>query len=144
MVNEQCVDDMVQFQAVLITNMIPNVDRQKQYQKIKLDELTAQEQEEQRKRNVDRQKTYRERKLKQLEERRNLNGHAQCGKIKEQGVEMDNIISVPSEEMYTTHRKFRERIDRLAEVQMCHVCLESYAGIQVRNTSTGPMCMRCL
>ena len=64
MVNEQCVDDMVQFQAVPITNMIPNADRQKQYRKIKLDELTAHEQEEQRKQNVDRQKTYRERKLK--------------------------------------------------------------------------------
>ena len=57
---------------------------------------------------------------------------------------MDDNISVPYEEIYTTHRKFRERIDRLPEVQMCHVCLESYAGIQVRNTSTGPMCMRCL
>jgi len=144
MVNEQFVDDMVQFQAVPITNMIPNADRQKQYRKRKLDELTAQEQEEQRKRNVDRQKTYRERKLKQLEERRNLNGHAQCGTIKDKSVEIDDNISVPSEEMYTTHRKFRERIDRLAKVQMCHVCLESYAGIQVRNTSTGPMCMRCL
>ena len=106
-----------------------------------MDELIAQEEEEQRKRNVDRQKTYRERKLKQLEEHRNLNGDAQCGTIREQGVEMDDNILVPSEEMYTTHRKFRERIDRLAEVQMCHVCLESYAGIQVCNTSTGPMCM---
>ena len=82
--------------------------------------------------------------MKQLEERENLNGHAQHGTIKEQGVEMDDNISVPSEEMYTTHRKFRERIDRLAEVQMCHVYLESYARIQVHNTSIGPMCMRCL
>ena len=59
------------------------VDRQKEYRKRKLDELTAHEQEEQRKRNVDRQKTFRERKLKQLEERRNLNGDAQCGTIRE-------------------------------------------------------------
>ena len=27
---------------------------------------------------------------------------------------------------------------------MCHVCLESYAGIQVRNKSTCPMCVQCL
>ena len=27
---------------------------------------------------------------------------------------------------------------------MCHVCHESYARIQVRNTNIGPMCMRCL
>ena len=70
-VREQCVDDMVQFQAVPIYNMIPNADRQKQYRKRKLDELTTHKQEEQRKRNADRQKTYRERKLKQLEEARN-------------------------------------------------------------------------
>ena len=46
--------------------------------------------------------------------------------------------------MYTRHRKFPEQIDQLAEVQMCHVCLESYAGLQVRNTSIGPMCVQCL
>ena len=40
-VKEQRVDDMVQFQAVPITNMIPNVDRQKEYRKRKLDELIA-------------------------------------------------------------------------------------------------------
>ena len=71
MVKKQCVADMVQFQSVPITNMIPNADRQKVYQKIKLDELTAEEWEEQRKRNADRQREYRERKLKQLEEARN-------------------------------------------------------------------------
>ena len=59
-------------------------------------------------------------------------------------IEIDDNILVPSEEMYTRHCKFCELIDRLAKVQMCHVCLESYAVIQVRNTSTGPMCMRCL
>ena len=36
-------------------------------------------------------------------------------------IEIDNNISVPSEQMYTTHRKFHERIDQFAEVQMCHV-----------------------
>ena len=59
-------------------------------------------------------------------------------------IEIDNNISVPSEQMYTTHRKFRKRIDQFAEVQTCHVCQESYAGVQIRNTSTGPMCLRCL
>ena len=56
-------------------------------------------------------------------------------------IEIDKNIPVPSEEMYTRHCKFCERIDRLEEVQMCHVFLESYDGIQVRNTITGPMCM---
>ena len=46
-------------------------------------------------------------------------------------IEIDDNISVPFEEMYTRHHKFHERIDQLAEVQMCHVCLDSYAGIQV-------------
>ena len=36
LVNEQCVDDMVQFQAGPITNMIPNSDRQKEYRKKKV------------------------------------------------------------------------------------------------------------
>ena len=99
---------MVKFQAVPNTNMIPNVDRQKEYQKRKLDELTTQEREEQRKRNVDRQKAYRERKLKQLEECRNLNGDDQHGTIREKAVEMDDTISVPSKEMYTRHCKFCE------------------------------------
>ena len=68
---EQSIDGMVQFQAVPITNMIPNENRQKKYRKTKLTELTAEEQEEQRKQNLDRQRAYRERKLKQLEEQRN-------------------------------------------------------------------------
>ena len=59
-------------------------------------------------------------------------------------IEIDDNISVPSEQMYTTHHKFRERIDQFAEVQMCHVCQESYAGVHIRNTSTGPMCLQCL
>ena len=77
--------------------------------------------------------------MKQLEERRNLNGDAQRGTIKEQGVEMDDNISVPFEEMYTRHHKFCERIDQLAEVQMCHVYHEPYVGIQVCNTNKCPM-----
>ena len=56
-------------------------------------------------------------------------------------IEIDDNISVTSEQMYTTHRKFRERIDQFAEVQTCHVCQESYAGVHIRNTSTGPMCL---
>ena len=79
--------------------------------------------------------------MNQLVEQRNINGDAQRVTIGERGVEMDDNISVPSKEMYTRHCKFRERIDRLAEVQMCHVCMESYAGIQVRTTSIGPMSM---
>ena len=46
--------------------------------------------------------------------------------------------------MYTRHRKFSERIYQLAEVQLCHPRQGSYAGIQVCNSSTGPMCMQCL
>ena len=46
--------------------------------------------------------------------------------------------------MYTRHHKFCERIDQLAEVQICHVCEESYGGIEVCNSSIGPMCVRCL
>ena len=69
-VNEQSVDDMVQFQAVPITNMIPNGNRQKEYRKRKLTELTSQERDEQRKRKTDRQREYRERRSKQLEEAR--------------------------------------------------------------------------
>ena len=59
-------------------------------------------------------------------------------------IEIDDNISVPSKQIYTRHRKFRERIDQFAEVQMCHVFQESYAGVHIHNTSTGPMCLRCL
>ena len=64
--------------------------------------------------------------------------------VRDKEIEINGNILVPSEEMYTRHRKFRERIDQFAEVQMCHVCQESYAGVHIRNTSTGPMCLRCL
>jgi hypothetical protein len=43
--------------------------------------------------------------------------------------------------MNVAHQKFRYRIDRLAQIQMCHVCDESYVRIQVFNI--GPKCMRC-
>ena len=82
--------------------------------------------------------------MNKFEELRNLNGDAKRVTVGERGVEIDVNILAPSEEIYTRHHKFRERIDRLAKVQMCHVCLESYVGIQVHNTSTCPMCMRCL
>ena len=61
-IREQSVDGMVQFQTVPITNMIPNANRQKEYRKRKLTELTAQEREEQRKRNADQQREYPERR----------------------------------------------------------------------------------
>ena len=54
-IREQSVDGM----------MIPNANRQKEYRKRNLTELTAQEWEEQRKRNVDRQREYQERRSKQ-------------------------------------------------------------------------------
>ena len=91
-----------------------NEDGQKEYRKRKLDELRTKEWEEQRKWNVDQQRAYRERKLKQLEEKRNLNRDAQHVTLIEWGVEMDDNISIPYEEMYTRHHKFHERIDRLA------------------------------
>ena len=47
------------------------------------------------------------------------------------------------EEEVIAHRKFRERIDRLAHPQMCYICQKSYTGITVVNTDTGPMCERC-
>ena len=59
-------------------------------------------------------------------------------------IEIDDNISVPSEEMYTRHRKFHERIDQFPKVKMCHVFQESYGGVHIRNKSTGPMCLRCL
>ena len=59
-------------------------------------------------------------------------------------IEIDNNILVPYEEMYTRHRKFHEPIDQFTEVQMCHVCQESYVGVHIRNTSIGPMCLQCL
>ena len=37
-------------------------------------------------------------------------------------IEIDDNISVPSEEMYTRHRKFHERIEQFVEAQICHVC----------------------
>ena len=40
-IREQSVDGMVQFQAVPITNMITNANRQKEYRKRKLTELTT-------------------------------------------------------------------------------------------------------
>ena len=70
MIREKSLDGMVQFQTVPITNMIPNGNRKKEYRKRKLTELTAQERDEQRKRNTDRQREYRERRSKQLEEAR--------------------------------------------------------------------------
>ena len=46
-------------------------------------------------------------------------------------------------DMNISHSKFRDRNDRLADVQICHVCEESYSRIQVHTTNIGTMCMRC-
>ena len=46
-------------------------------------------------------------------------------------------------DMDIAHRKFHYRIDQLANVQTCNLCEESYARIQVVNTNTSPMSMRC-
>lgn len=54
-----------------------------------------------------------------------------------------NVFVVSHEDEVAIHKKFRERIDKLGHIQMCHVCEESYLGIQVVNTDTGPMCTRC-
>ena len=56
-------------------------------------------------------------------------------------IEIDDNISVPYEEMYTRHHKFRELIDQFAEVQVCHVYQESYARVHICNTSTTPTCL---
>ena len=45
--------------------------------------------------------------------------------------------------MIAVHKKFREKIDNLSIAQMCHVCHESYPGIQVLMGSEGPICKRC-
>ena len=39
-----------------------------------------------------------------------------------------------------SHRKFRDQIDQLGEVQMCDLYHESYARIQVHDTNTYQMC----
>jgi len=45
--------------------------------------------------------------------------------------------------MIRVHKKFREKIDSLSIVQMCHVCHESYPGIQILRGSEGPICKMC-
>ena len=41
-------------------------------------------------------------------------------------------------------KNFMTEFDLIAEVQMCYFYHESHVGIQVRNTNTGPLCVRCL
>ena len=48
-----------------------------------------------------------------------------------------------SEDEVVAHKIFHETIDKLGHIQMCHVCEESYHGIQVVTTNTWPMCTRC-
>ena len=59
--------------------------------------------------------------------------------------QLHTMSNVPISHEYEViaHKKFRERIDKFAHIQMCHVCDESYPGIQVVTTNTGPMCTRC-
>lgn len=45
--------------------------------------------------------------------------------------------------MHTLHKNCHDRIDRLAQNQIFHVCEESYPGIQVVNKNTSPMCIKC-
>ena len=102
--------------------------------------MTTQEREELRKWNVDQQRAYRERNLKWLDEQRNQFAEQQINQnverqrqhstsipvkpividaqavpntnmVPHKEIEIDDNISVPSEEMYTRHRKFHERID---------------------------------
>ena len=45
--------------------------------------------------------------------------------------------------MIECHKNFRSRIDNLHIVQMCHLCKESYPGIEVVRGIEGPICKRC-
>lgn len=47
------------------------------------------------------------------------------------------------ENMIAVHKIFREKIDSLLVVQMCHICQESYLGIQVLRDCKGPVCRQC-
>ena len=47
------------------------------------------------------------------------------------------------ENMIATHKRFREKIDSLSVVQICHIFQESYPRIQVLRDSEGPVCRRC-
>jgi hypothetical protein len=44
-------------------------------------------------------------------------------------IQIEDNIPNAFQDMDIAHQKFHDRIDRLAEVQMCHVCEESYVGI---------------
>ena len=58
-------------------------------------------------------------------------------------VHIHQLNQPASHQFYTSmievHKKFRAKIDSLSIVQMCHVCCESYPGIQVLRGSEGPM-----
>ena len=47
-------------------------------------------------------------------------------------------------ELLLAIKNFMTEFYLLAEVHMCHFYHESHVGIQVRNTSIGPMCVICL
>jgi len=45
--------------------------------------------------------------------------------------------------MDIAHQKIHDRIDRLAQIQICYVWKDSYARIHIFKTNTIPICMRC-
>jgi len=117
-IREQSVDGMVQFQAVPITNMIPNANRQKEYRKIKLTELTAQEREEQRKRNANRQREYRERRSKQLEDARKQFIEQQKNQDVEQEIQNStNILVEPTVEDAQRLMVSEQHVDDMVQFQ---------------------------
>ena len=119
MVSEKCVDDIIQFQAVPITNTIPNADRQKEYRKKKLHELTVQEQEQQRKWNADRQRAYREIKSKQLEEARNQFVEQQKNQNVERQRQNSTNIPVEATVKDAQHVTIREQsVDGMVQFQV--------------------------
>ena len=63
--------------------------------------------------------------------------------VRDEEIQIDNNVSIPSKEMHIRHRKFHNKIDWLGEVQMCHACQDPYAKIQVFRTNTCQMCMCC-
>ena len=44
--------------------------------------------------------------------------------VRDEEIQTMYNVSIPFEEMKIRHRRFHDRIDRLIEVQMCHVCQE--------------------
>ena len=60
-------------------------------------------------------------------------------------MDIENHLHLPpfDNNMIAAHKKFRSRIDNLSIIQMCHLCKESYPGIEVVRGIEGPICKRC-